>query len=62
MTLTSTTYAWRELDVTSHVRNERNAGRRLVSFAFHCSAPSVERLDMNSSEASNNRPELVVAP
>jgi hypothetical protein len=62
ITLTSTTYAWRELDVTSHVRNERDAGRRLVSFAFHCSLPSVERIDVNSSEASSNRPELVVTP
>jgi hypothetical protein len=62
MTLTSTTYAWREFDVTSHVRNERNAGRRLVSFAFHSSAPSFERIDMNSSEASSSRPELVVTP
>jgi hypothetical protein len=62
MTVTSTTYAWREFDVTSHVRNARNAGRRLISFAFHASAPSIERLDMNSSEASSNRPELVLVP
>jgi len=62
MTLTTTAYAWREIDVTAHVRTERNAGRRLVSFAFHCPAPSIERLDMNSSEAASNRPELVLTP
>jgi hypothetical protein len=62
MTLTVTTPSWREFDVTSWVRSERQAGRRLVSFAFHCSAPSVERIDVNSSEASQNRPELVVTP
>ena len=62
MTLTSTTFAWREFDVTTHVRSERQAGRRLVSFALHSPAPSDERIDINSREASSNRPELVVTP
>ena len=38
MTLTSTAFAWREFDVTSHVRSEQQAGRRFVSFALHCPA------------------------
>jgi hypothetical protein len=60
MTLTVTAPTWREFDVTSWVRNESQAGRRLVSFAFHCPASSVERIDITSREASASRPELVV--
>jgi hypothetical protein len=62
LTATSTTYSWFEVDVTSFTRSEREAGRRLVSFALHCPASSVERLDLSSREASANRPELVVSP
>jgi hypothetical protein len=62
MTLTGTTFAWFELDVTSHVRSEQQAGRRLVSFALHCPANSVERIDLSSREATANRPELTVTP
>ncbi len=62
MTLTSTTFAWREFDVTAYIKSERAAGRRLVAFALHCPAPSDERIDINSREASSNRPELVVTP
>jgi hypothetical protein len=62
MTVTSTASSWFEVDVTSYVRNEQQAGRRLVSLALQCPAGSVERLDLNSREASSNRPELVVTP
>ena len=62
ITVTSTSFAWFELDVTSYVQSERVAGRRIVSFALRAPAPSVERLDVNSREASANRPELVVTP
>lgn len=62
MALTSTTFAWREFDVTAYVQGERQAGRRLVAFALHCPAPSDERIDLNSREATSNRPELVVTP
>jgi hypothetical protein len=58
----TTTFTWYEFDVTSHVVGERQAGRRLVAFALHCPAPSVERIDVNSREAASNRPELVLAP
>jgi hypothetical protein len=62
LTATSTAFAWFEIDATSYVRSERQAGRRIVSFALHATAPSVERLDLSSREASANRPELVVKP
>jgi hypothetical protein len=62
MTVTSTTFAWFEIDVTTYVKSERTAGRRIVGFALRAPAPSVERLDVNSREASTNRPELVVTP
>jgi hypothetical protein len=56
MTLSVTTPAWREFDVRSWVRSERLSGRSLVSFAFQCPAPSVERIDINSREANANPP------
>jgi hypothetical protein len=61
ITVTSTTFGWYEIDVTSYVRAERQAGRRLVSFALHATAPSNERLDLSSREATANRPELVIS-
>jgi hypothetical protein len=62
LTAASTTGAWKEIDVTNHVKNQLAAGVRLVSFALHASADSVEKLSLGSSEAAANRPELVVVP
>jgi hypothetical protein len=56
---TSTTSGWHEIDVTSYVKSERQAGRTLVSFALHAPAPSVPRINAGSREASNP-PSLVV--
>jgi hypothetical protein len=61
-TATSTTAAWRELDVTAHVKGELSAGRRQIALALHAPAASVEKLMVNSREASTNQPELVVTP
>jgi hypothetical protein len=60
-TLTSTTPAWQELDVTSYVKSERAAGRPLVSFAVDCAASSVEKITLSSREGASP-PELVVLP
>ena len=62
VTATSTVGAWKEVDVTSHVRQQLATGIRLVSFALRASASSVEKLILRSSEAAANRPELVVTP
>jgi hypothetical protein len=58
---TSGTAAWKELDVTAHVKAELAAGRRVFSLALHATAPSVEKMVIASREA-NNGPELVVTP
>ena len=62
MTLTGTTFAWFQFDVTAWVKSERQAGRRLVSFALHAPDATAERINVSSREASTNRPELVVTP
>ncbi|HTM44683.1 MAG TPA: DNRLRE domain-containing protein [Polyangiaceae bacterium] len=62
LSATTSTYAWKEIDVGNFVRSEYAAGRRLISVALHCSAASTEKMIINSSEASSNQPELVVAP
>jgi hypothetical protein len=61
-TVTSTSYTWKEIDITPFVRSEHGAGRRVLSFALHSPATSVEKLIFPSREAASNRPELVVTP
>ncbi len=60
LSTTSTVRAWKELDVTNHVKSVLSGGQRLVSFALHATAASVEKLTINSREAASNGPELVV--
>jgi hypothetical protein len=60
-TVSSTAYAWQEVNVTNYVKSERTAGRRLVSFALHCQAPSAAGLTAHSREGSN-KPQLIVTP
>jgi hypothetical protein len=60
--VSGTTYRWYEVDVTGYIKSEHLAGRRLVSFALHCPARSVPRINVSSREASSNRPELIVTP
>ena len=60
-TIASTAYAWQEVNVTNYVKSERTAGRRLVSFALHCPAPSNANLTAHSREGSN-KPQLIVTP
>jgi hypothetical protein len=55
------TAAWKELDVTAHVKAELAAGRRVFSLALHATAPSVEKMVIASREAANG-PQLVVTP
>jgi len=60
--VTSTSAAWKELDVTVHVKAEHVAGRRQISLALHAPAASVEKMTLSSREAASNRPELIVTP
>ena len=60
-TVTGTTYAWYELDVTAYVQQELTAGRRIISLSFHNSANTSQNIQTNSREASTNKPLLVVA-
>jgi hypothetical protein len=55
------TAAWKELDVTAHVKAELAAGRRVFALALHATAPSVEKMVIASREAANG-PQLVVTP
>ncbi|HEY3497121.1 MAG TPA: DNRLRE domain-containing protein [Polyangiaceae bacterium] len=61
-TLGSTSASSIEADVTAYVKSERQAGRRLVSFALHSLTPSTQRAILSSREASANRPALIVTP
>ena len=57
-----TAAAWRELDVTAHVRSELSASRRIVNLALHAGGATVEKMVVASREAAANRPELVLTP
>jgi hypothetical protein len=59
--VSSTAYTWQEVDVTTYVKSERSAGRRLVAFALHCQSPSTAGLTSHSREGSN-KPQLIVTP
>ncbi len=60
-TVTGTTYAWYELDVTAYIQQELNAGRRIITLALHDTANTNPNIQANSREASTNKPVLVVS-
>ena len=59
-TVTTTTYATYELDVTSHILNEKALGHDLISLALHNPANSTNNITVNSREAPANKPQLVL--
>ncbi len=59
VTVNSTAYAYKEIDVTSYVQSEYAAGRKVVSFAYHNSANTSIYITANSKEATN-KPQLLV--
>jgi hypothetical protein len=59
-TVTTTTYATYELDVTSHILLEKAAGHDLISLALHNPANSTNHITVNSREAPANKPQLVL--
>jgi hypothetical protein len=62
VSVTGTTYAWYEIDVTSYIKSELAAGRTVVSLALHDTASSTPNLRINSREATSNKPELLITP
>jgi ELWxxDGT repeat protein len=61
MGVTGTAGQWFELDLTSFVKAERAAGRKIISLKLKGAATSGPFAIFNSDEATTNRPELVVA-
>jgi hypothetical protein len=62
VSLTGTTYAWYEIDVTSYIKSELAAGRTVISIALHDGASSTPNLRINSRESTTNKPELLITP
>jgi hypothetical protein len=61
VSVASTTYGWYEVDVTSQVKAAKAANQRLVSFALHNPVSSPLIVNVNSREATANRPVLVLS-
>jgi phosphatidylinositol-3-phosphatase len=59
-TAASTQYGWFEVDVTSYVRAQRQAGRATISLGLHNPKRTTPRFRIHSREAADFRPELVV--
>jgi len=60
VTITNTTPRNYDWDVTSYVKQEKNAGRNLVSLAVKSAANSSAYSTFASDEATANRPQLIV--
>ena len=58
--VSSKTYSWVEVDISSYVRSEKAAGRNLISVAIHNTNNTNLTIFANSREASTNMPQLVV--
>ena len=59
ISVTSTSYAWKEIDVTAYVQGEFNANRKVLSFAYHSGTASSLLTTLQSREGTN-KPQLVV--
>ena len=59
-TINSTTSASYDLDITNHVRSEKNAGTSVISLALRNPSSSTVFVTLNSREAAANKPQLVV--
>jgi hypothetical protein len=60
VTVSGSSFAWYEVDVSSHVMAEKAAGRSVISLALHNPSTSTRMIQINSKEASVNKPELVL--
>ncbi len=59
-TVTSTTYATYDIDITSHVVAQKAAGVELMSLALHNVNNSTPHIELNSREAATNKPALFI--
>jgi hypothetical protein len=59
-TVSGTTSAWYELDVTNYIAGEQEAGRSTVTLALHNPSVSGPYIKINSKEATSNKPELEI--
>ena len=59
-TVTSTTFATYELDVSSYILAEQTAGRKVISVALHNPSNSTPHILLNSREATTNKPQLLL--
>jgi hypothetical protein len=59
-TISSTTNAWHEWDITQYVQNELSAGRRIISIALKGVANTSNQVTLNSRQATSNKPELKI--
>ena len=57
---TSTSYAWKEIDVTAYVQSEKAAGRNVITLGLHNGATSSVYVRANSRNATSNKPQLVI--
>jgi YD repeat-containing protein len=60
--VTSTTYTWKELDVTTYVAAQFALGNKVLSFGFHNPSNSSQMVNIRSREQAASRPQLVVTP
>lgn len=58
ISVTTTAYAWKEIDITAYLQSERNANRTLISVAYR--APVSSLLTTLQSREGANKPQLVI--
>lgn len=61
VSVNSTTYAAYDIDITAYAQSEKSAGRDVISVALHNPSASALFINVNSREASANKPQLVVS-
>jgi len=59
-TVTGTTFATYDIDVTNYIKTEKAAGRNIVSLALHNPTSSTLFITANSREAASDKPRLVI--
>jgi len=58
----STTGRWYELDITQYVKQEKAAGRHVITIALKNTTTSTSQAVFRSREAAANKPQLAIAP
>jgi hypothetical protein len=61
VTAAGTTRIWYEINLSSYIKSELSAGRRVINLALHLPSNSSRSLTLNSREATAFGPQLVLA-